>query len=147
MAENLTPRDGLGPELTAALKRRLGAAGVAVVAAGGGEARLMVAVLAAEDSPGTLRLEAGRLSPVDSIWSIEAEASLVRGDGGVLAGPERFRVEGRSIYGDTPLAAEGLGWRTRAELLDALAARVVESILFRRREEQRSAAGTAAPRD
>ncbi|HUT78964.1 MAG TPA: LptE family protein [Polyangia bacterium] len=131
VAENLTSRVGIGPELTSALERRLGSAGVRVVGPGNGGARLEVAILAVEDSPGALRLEAGRLAPVDSIWSIEAEASLVRGDGAVLAGPERFKVEGRSIYGDTPLAAEGLGWRTRAELLDALADRIAEALVFR----------------
>jgi hypothetical protein len=131
LAGNLTPRAGLAPELTAALRRRLGAGGVTVVAGEGGEARLEVVILAAEDSPGALRFESGRLSPVDSIWSIEAEATLVRGDGAVLVGPERFRVEGRSIYGDTPLAAEGLGFRTQAELVDTLAERIARSLVFR----------------
>jgi hypothetical protein len=131
VAENRSSRVGIGPELTAALRRRLGAGGVRVVGTGEGGARLEVAILAVEDSPGALRFDGGRLAPSDAIWSIEAEARLLRGDGAVLAGPERFKAEGRSIYGDTPLAAEGLGWRTQVELIEALADRIAKSLVFR----------------
>lgn len=131
MCGNTTARVGLAPELTSALRRRLGSGGVTVTASADGHPRLEVTILVVEDAPGALRFEAGRLAPVDSLWSIEAEAILLRGDGAVLAGPERFRVEGRSIYGDTPLAAEGLGWRTQAELVEALAERIAGSLVFR----------------
>jgi outer membrane lipopolysaccharide assembly protein LptE/RlpB len=131
VAENLTARAGLAPELTSALRRRLGERGLNVTSSEADHPRLEVTILAVEDEPGALRFEAARLAPVDSIWSIEVEASLVGSGGAMLAGPERFRVEGRSIYGDTPLAAEGLGWRTRAELVEALAERISESLVFR----------------
>ena len=124
--KNQTPFPGLGAPLTSAIRRKSAASGLNVVNSGHGAPRIQATIVAAKQRPGMLRAEAGHLVPVDAIWSISVEATLVKADGETAVGPQLFEIKGRAYSGTTAQSEESLGHHRKEALLEEVADAIVD---------------------
>jgi hypothetical protein len=76
-------------------------------------------------TPGMLGVAGDRLVPLDTIWEVTARATVVDGDGTVLAGPEIVSVDGRSVSGGNVTAERAIGAGAREALMEQLARAIV----------------------
>jgi hypothetical protein len=125
LVKNRTPFAGLKAPMTSALRRQSATSGLNVVNERTRTPRIEATIVAVKQRPGMLRAEANRLMPVDAIWSITVEATLLDAAGQTLKGPQTFEIKGRSYSGTTVQSEEALGQHRRESLLEDAAEAIV----------------------
>ena len=125
LVKNRTPYPGLVAPLTSAIRRQSAASGLHVVRTRQDVPRIEATIVAVAQRPGMLRAEAGHLLPVDTIWSISVEATLVDANGQIAVGPELIEIKGRAYSGTTVQSEESMGQHRREALMDDVADAIV----------------------
>jgi hypothetical protein len=132
IAVNQTSFPGVTAPFTAAVREKLAALGVGVVAEGGGAPILSLVIASIHDETGMTVRRGDMLEPRDVVWSIDVMVSLDGADGARIIPPTHLTGGGRSLSPGAAAGEEYLGSRTQREIMDELASRIAAMVAMMR---------------